>query len=169
MPLCRRRKGRDLAAYRAKDQFITLLLCIFLGGFGIHRFYTGHTVWGVVQLFTFGGFGVWWLIDLILIGMGRFRDARGLPLASANPILPRGCLFGFLTYAGLMLTGGLLAARLDRTISGNTADAGGAGPFLTLVAVAAIILGLSVAAYTAYPDTAVVRSIKNRLATRRRS
>jgi hypothetical protein len=146
---------------RGKDQLITLLLCIFLGSFGVHRFYTGHTAWGVVQLLTFGGFGLWWLADLILIGTGRFRDARGVPLASANPNLPRGCLFGFLTYAGLLLIGGFLAVQFARAIAG--ADAGGAGPLLTLVAAVAFILGLAVAIYTAYPDAPIVRAIKNRL------
>src|SRR6185312_1800790 len=33
-----------------KDWLTTLLLCIFLGGLGVHRFYTGHTAIGVVQL-----------------------------------------------------------------------------------------------------------------------
>jgi hypothetical protein len=146
---------------RGKDQLLTLLLCIFLGSFGAHRFYTGHITWGVVQLLTFGGFGLWWLADLILIGTGRFRDARGVPLASANPNLPRGCLFGFLTYAGLLLIGGFLVAQLDRAIAG--ADAGGAGPLLTIIAAGAFILGLAVAVYTAYPDAPIVRAIKHRL------
>ena len=145
---------------RGKDQFVTLLLCIFLGSFGVHRFYTGHTVSGVVQLLTFGGFGLWWLADLILIGTGRFRDAKGVPLASVNPNLPRGCLFGFLTYAGLLLIGGFLVAQLDRAIAG--ADAGGAGPLLTVIAAGAFTLGLAVAIYTAYPDAPLVRAIKNR-------
>ncbi|HEX6108521.1 MAG TPA: TM2 domain-containing protein, partial [Ktedonobacteraceae bacterium] len=48
-----------------KDWLTTLLLCIFLGFLGVHRFYTGHIVIGLIQLFTFGGCGIWWLIDLI--------------------------------------------------------------------------------------------------------
>ena len=151
---------------RPKDQLLTLLFCIFLGSFGAHRFYTGHITWGVVQLLTFGGFGLWWLADLILIGTGRFRDARGVPLTSANPNLPRGCLFGFLTYAGLLLVGGFLAAQLARAIAG--ADASRVGPLLTFIAVGAFILGLAVGVVTAYPDAPVVRSIKNRLVKSKR-
>jgi TM2 domain-containing membrane protein YozV len=63
-----------------KDWLTTLLLCIFLGGLGVHRFYTGHTAIGVVQLLTLGGCGVWALVDLIMIITGDFRDANGLPL-----------------------------------------------------------------------------------------
>jgi len=44
-----------------------LLLCIFLGALGIHRFYLGYTWQGIVQLLTGGGLGIWALIDLIRI------------------------------------------------------------------------------------------------------
>ena len=60
-----------------KDWLTTLLLCFFLGVFGIHRFYTGHTGIGVVQLLTLGGCGVWALIDFIIIIVGNFKDSKG--------------------------------------------------------------------------------------------
>ena len=63
-----------------RDWLTTLLLCIFLGGFGAHRFYTGHTGTAVVQLFTAGGCVVWAIIDLINIITGNFKDAQGQPL-----------------------------------------------------------------------------------------
>lgn len=67
-----------------KDWLTTLLLCIFLGGFGVHRFYTGHTTIGVLQLVTGGGCGIWALIDLIGIITGSFKDAQGNPLYKNN-------------------------------------------------------------------------------------
>ncbi len=62
---------------QGKDWLTTLLFCIFLGWFGIHRFYTGHIVIGVIQLFTFGGWGIWTIIDFIMIVSGSFKDSKG--------------------------------------------------------------------------------------------
>jgi TM2 domain-containing membrane protein YozV len=74
-----------MAAYNSqqKDWITTLLLCIFVGWLGVHRFYTGHIVIGVIQLLTAGGCGIWTLIDLILILTDSFRDSNGLPLRKA--------------------------------------------------------------------------------------
>jgi TM2 domain-containing membrane protein YozV len=66
-----------------KDWLTTLLLCIFLGGLGVHRFYTGHTAIGVVQLLTAGGCGIWALVDLIMIITDNFKDSNGMPLRKA--------------------------------------------------------------------------------------
>ena len=63
-----------------KDWLTTLLLCIFLGWLGIHRFYTGHTVIGVIQLLTLGGCGIWALVDFIMILTNSYRDSNGFPL-----------------------------------------------------------------------------------------
>lgn len=57
-----------------------LLLCLFLGGFGAHRFYVGKAGTGLLQLFTFGGLGFWALIDFITICCGNFKDKSGNPL-----------------------------------------------------------------------------------------
>jgi len=63
-----------------REWLVVLLLCFFLGIFGIHRFYTRHTTIGVVQLLTLGGCGIWALIDFILIVVGNYKDANGQPL-----------------------------------------------------------------------------------------
>ena len=60
-----------------KDWLTTLLLCFFLGGLGIHSFYTGETTIGVIQLITLGGCGIWALIDFIMIICGNYRDGEG--------------------------------------------------------------------------------------------
>ena len=63
-----------------KEWLICLLLNFFLGYLGVHRFYSGHIIIGVVQLCTFGMCGVWTLIDFILILIGSYTDAQGRPL-----------------------------------------------------------------------------------------
>lgn len=63
-----------------KNYMTTLLLCLFAGPLGVHRFYVGKTGSGVAQLLTAGGCGIWSLVDLIMILTGKFTDAQGRPL-----------------------------------------------------------------------------------------
>lgn len=72
-----------------KSYTATLLLAFFLGGFGIHRFYTGYIGIGIIQLITAGGCGIWTLIDFINLCFGNFKDADGNLLADYNPALGR--------------------------------------------------------------------------------
>ena len=60
-----------------KNWLATLLLCLFLGGIGAHRFYVGKVGTGILQLITLGGCGIWTLIDLIMIITGSFTDKDG--------------------------------------------------------------------------------------------
>ncbi len=66
-----------------KDFVPALLLCFFLGMLGVHRFYVGKIGTGILQLITFGGFGIWVMVDFILIATGNFKDKQGLPIKSS--------------------------------------------------------------------------------------
>ena len=57
-----------------KNWLATLLLCLFLGGIGVHRFYVGKVGTGILQLITLGGCGIWTLIDLIMIITGSLKS-----------------------------------------------------------------------------------------------
>ena len=67
-----------LTSYR--DKTVALILCIFLGFLGAHKFYVGKTGMGLIYLFTGGIFGIGWIIDIFLIMGGSFEDSNGLPL-----------------------------------------------------------------------------------------
>jgi len=56
------------------------LLCFFLGGLGIHRFYVGKAGTGILMILTLGGLGIWVIIDLVMILTGGFKDSEGKDL-----------------------------------------------------------------------------------------
>lgn len=66
--------------FSRRDYVTTLLLSIFLGSLGVDRFYLGQTGLGIGKLLTFGGCGIWSLIDLILVAMRKVTDREGMPL-----------------------------------------------------------------------------------------
>lgn len=92
--------------YSDKTRATAFLLSVFLGWFGIDRFYVGHTLLGILKLFTLGGFGLWVFIDNILFALNVVKDADGRPLRPppniGNPtiigahVLLVGYLVGFL-------------------------------------------------------------------------
>lgn len=68
---------------KSEKSFVAaLLLCLLLGFVGVHRFYVGKIGTGILQLITFGGLGIWALIDLIMIAIGKFTDKSGLPITA---------------------------------------------------------------------------------------
>ena len=66
-----------------KSFVAVLILCVLLGSLGIHRFYAGRIVTGILMILTLGGLGIWTLIDLIMIATGSFKDSKGLKIKSS--------------------------------------------------------------------------------------
>ncbi|MBR4800930.1 MAG: TM2 domain-containing protein [Clostridia bacterium] len=60
-----------------KSRLAACLLCFFLGGLGIHRFFVGKVGTGILYLFTGGLFGIGALVDFIMILCGSFTDKEG--------------------------------------------------------------------------------------------
>lgn len=73
--------SQTIVSTGSKSWMTALLLCFFFGVLGIHRFYVGKAGTGILMLITFGAFGLWALVDLILIAVGKFTDKQGLALA----------------------------------------------------------------------------------------
>ena len=64
-----------------KSKLTAILLCLFLGSLGIHRFYLGYTLIGVIQLLTFGAILIWAIVDFIRLITGSLKDSEGNDLA----------------------------------------------------------------------------------------
>lgn len=70
------------AALESEKSFlVTWLLSLLLGFIAVDRFYLGKAGTGILKLITFGGFGIWYLIDLILVLTGAQKDKQGRALA----------------------------------------------------------------------------------------
>lgn len=63
-----------------KSRLVAAILAWYLGIFGVHRFYAGRIVSGIFMILTFGGLGLWALVDAIVILCGEFKDSDGLKI-----------------------------------------------------------------------------------------
>ena len=75
-----------MAGASDKSFIILILLSIFLGSLGIDRFYLGKIGTGILKLITFGGFGIWWLIDLIIVVSGKMKDSDGRVVSNSGGV-----------------------------------------------------------------------------------
>ena len=64
-----------------RDWLVALVLSVIVGTLGVDRFYLGKIGTGILKLLTFGGLGVWTIIDIILIAIKKLDDKEGLKLA----------------------------------------------------------------------------------------
>lgn len=71
---------QTLPPAQPKDYMTASMLSLFLGYVGIDRFYLGYTGLGILKLMTFGGLGLWALIDQILIITGDMKSSNGVPM-----------------------------------------------------------------------------------------
>ncbi|MDD2385526.1 MAG: NINE protein [Bacteroidales bacterium] len=79
-PIQQPNQAQDNLGVSDKEKNTALILCVLayvIQIHGIHRFYTGHIGIGIIQLLTWGGCGIWTLVDLIQIASGNFKDAEG--------------------------------------------------------------------------------------------
>jgi uncharacterized RDD family membrane protein YckC/TM2 domain-containing membrane protein YozV len=90
-----------------KSKSTTFLLCYFFGVLGIHRFYLGKLITGILMLITGGGFMLWWIVDLYRIVTGRFKDKQGNDLRISQPYADQPNA-GFWVRLSAMMVDGLL-------------------------------------------------------------
>lgn len=112
-------QGHSAPAPR-KSFMATWLFALFLGVFGVDRFYLGKIGTGLLKLVTLGGLGIWALIDLILVLAGKQRDKSGAPLAGYDT----GKTVAWIVTAVLVVIGAVAGPNAG----GGVADAGSSAP-----------------------------------------
>ena len=80
IPGSRQRPAEDPEDVSGRSRLLALLLALFLGELGVHRFYAGKIGTGILYAMTAGLFGMGIIYDIIMIVLGRFCDRDGLPL-----------------------------------------------------------------------------------------
>ena len=109
----------QVAPPKQKSKLVAFLLCWLLGGFGVHRFYTGKIWTGIIYLFTGGLCGIGTLIDLLRITFNGFPDKQKCPLKNdISTWLILLLWFGWIIVVGVLFFLGLSTDLLAGIISG---------------------------------------------------
>lgn len=113
--------------YPQKSAVLALVLCIFLGFLGIHLFYTGKKKLGIAYIFTLGLFGIGWIVDIILIATGKFRDFHNQPLDRTGLVNIKNSKFYKKWWFWLIIVLLLLFGIINNITSKDSPDEGSAG------------------------------------------
>lgn len=148
-------------SYGDKDWTVSFVLCLLLGIWGGHRYYTGHVLTGILQFMTFGGFGVWWLIDLYLIGSGKFRDTHGYLLANPQLRFGQSCATSVIAFVAIAFSCALIARPIETQVLGLIDDAERLGPLATAGVVMAFLVGIGVFLYRMDPQAGLFKPLNN--------
>jgi TM2 domain-containing membrane protein YozV len=119
----------------------TTYFSLFLGFLGVDRFYMGYVGLGILKLITFGGLGIWWLIDLIWIALGNAKTKSGvrLPRNEADMRLVYigvgifllmqivGVIVGTISYESTLDSIDNSVTNLTETLEGAVIEASGSG------------------------------------------
>lgn len=73
-------EAKKEATVSKKNRTVALLLVVMLGWMGGHRFYVNKVGTGFLMMFTMGGFGLWYFIDMVMVALGAFQDKDDLPI-----------------------------------------------------------------------------------------
>ena len=95
-----------------KSYITTLLLALFLGWLGVDRFYLGKIGTGILKLLTFGGGGIWSLIDVLIIISGGAKDKTGNPLANREKYLTMSIIITLIAYALYIIFAATISPQL---------------------------------------------------------